>query len=87
MKKHHTDIIRLVVSRPCLVFGQPCHIGDKVELPPLAALDAVETGRLEFVDHGDRQRCMEARRAEIAKQTRRVAPPPDGFPWQPSRFS
>lgn len=80
------DTIRLVVSRPCLVYGKPARVGDKVELPPLAALDAVETGRLDFVDADDRARCMEARRAEIARTTRQVAPPADGYPWQPSRY-
>lgn len=81
------DTIRLVVSRACMVYGKPARVGDKVELPPSAALDAVETGRLDFVDASDRARCLGARRQEIAKQTRQVAPPPDGYPWQPSRFS
>lgn len=84
--KHTPDVIVLRVARACLVYGQPCRVGDKVELPPLAALDAVETGRLDFVDASDRERCLGARRQEIARATRQVAPPPDGFPWQASRY-
>jgi hypothetical protein len=81
-----SDTIRLVVVRPCLIDGRPQPVGTKLDLQPQAALDAVESGRIGFVDERDRARCMEARRAEIAKQLRHFAAPDPGYPWQPSRY-
>lgn len=81
-----TPTVTLRVDRRCLVFGQPAPVGARVELPLTAALDAVETGRLSFVNADDRERCMAARRAEIARDLRRMPAEALGSPWMPARY-
>ncbi|MCB1998129.1 MAG: hypothetical protein KDG57_20040 [Rhodoferax sp.] len=80
-----TAAVEVKVTRPCLVAGVVHGAGAVLELPPLQALDAVETGRLAFVKPGDANRCMAARRDDIARQMRRIhVPTGDGGPWRPA---
>ncbi|WP_119286353.1 hypothetical protein [Azohydromonas sediminis] len=79
MVDHNTVLLR--VTRPTVVGGARLEVGAQVTLSLHAALDAVETQRLAFVDPADRERCMQARRQQIARQLRSsVSDLPPG-PW------
>jgi hypothetical protein len=76
------DAILLVATTPTVVRGERIEEGQQVELSPLEAMDAIESRRLRLVHHGDLQRCLEARRKEIARLLRYAPAAPDG-PWRP----
>ena len=80
-----TDMIALRALRPVMVYGRRVERGARVELPPLEALAAVEgSPALAFVDPDDRQRCVEARLQQRAREARNLPHAAAGDPWRPA---
>lgn len=79
--------VDLRVTRALLLRGQRQEVGTVLTLAPTEALDLAETGRVEFVDPADAQRCMQARREAIARSLRRIHVPTDAGPWRPAGYA